>query len=124
MLAIWPVHGYSFGIKAVFRNSSPCALPRCTVHGRASKQRCLLVARRKRRLSSPCLHGCCQPCCLALLFTDNLGVIWLEIKASEARTGKRLDELGEDTGEQRSDLKALGTKVDGLVESVLVARQS
>ncbi len=79
---------------------------------------------RKCTNSSPCLHGCCQPCWLALLLTDDLGVIWLEIKASEARTGKRLDELREDMGEQRSDLKSLGTKVDGLVESVLVARQS
>lgn len=59
-----------------------------------------------------------------ILLTDDLGVVWLEIKASEARTGKRLDELREDTREQRSDLKSLGTKVDGLVESVLVARQS
>ncbi len=59
-----------------------------------------------------------------ILLTDDLGVIWLEIKASEARAGKRLDELREDTREQRSDLKSLGAKVDCLVESVLVARQS
>lgn len=58
------------------------------------------------------------------LLTSALGVVWLEIKASEARTGKRLDELREDMREQRSDLKALGAKVDRLVESVLVARQS
>lgn len=58
------------------------------------------------------------------LLTSALGMVWLEIKASEARTGKRLDELREDMREQRSDLKALGAKVDRLVESVLVARQS
>ena len=58
------------------------------------------------------------------LLTSALGVIRFEIKASEARTGKRLDELREDMREQRSDLKALGAKVDRLVESVLVASQS
>ena len=58
------------------------------------------------------------------LLTSALGVIWLEIKASEARTSKRFDELREDMREQRSDLKALGAKVDRLVESVLVVRQS
>ena len=68
------------------------------------------------------------------VLTGALAVIWAKIKASEARTGKRLDELREDLKasetrqreemrELRSDVKALGEKVDRLVESLLPARQ-
>ena len=62
------------------------------------------------------------------LLTGALGVIWLEIKASETRTGKRLDELRDDMKELRSehkaDNRALNEKLDCLVESLLAARQS
>ena len=69
------------------------------------------------------------------LLTGALAVIWAEIKASEARTGKRLDELRDDLKasearqreemrELRADMKALGEKVDRLVASLLTAKQS
>ena len=69
------------------------------------------------------------------LLTAALGVIWVEIKSSEARTGKRLDELRADMKELRSenkelrseykaDNRALNEKLDRLVASLLTARQN
>ena len=62
------------------------------------------------------------------LLTAALGVIWVEIKASEARTGKRLDEIRADMKELRSEYKAdnraLNEKLDRLVASLLTARQN
>ena len=69
------------------------------------------------------------------LLTAALGVIWVEIKASEARTGKRLDEIRADMKELRSenkelrseykaDNRALNEKLDRLVASLLTARQN
>ena len=43
-------------------------------------------------------------------------MIWYEVKASEARQGKRIDEL-------RADNRSLGEKLDRLLESLLAARQ-
>lgn len=40
-------------------------------------------------------------------FTALLGLIWYEVKASEARVNKRIDELREDMKEIRKDVKAL-----------------
>ena len=40
-------------------------------------------------------------------FTALLGLIWYEVKASEARVNKRIDELREDMEEIRKDVKAL-----------------
>ena len=45
-------------------------------------------------------------------FTALLGLVWYEVKASEARLGKRIDELREDNRE-------LGRKLDRLIESRL-----
>ena len=68
-----------------------------------------------------------------------LGLIWYEVKASEARQVKRSDELRADMKEgfaqQRVDMKegfaqcradnrALAEKLDRLVESLLTAKQS
>lgn len=62
------------------------------------------------------------------LLTAALGVIWVEIKSSEARTGKRLDEIRTDMKELRSEYKAdnraLNEKLDRLVASLLTARQN
>ena len=62
------------------------------------------------------------------LLTAALGVIWVEIKAGEARTGKRLDEIRADMKELRSEYKAdnraLNEKLDRLVASLLTARQN
>ena len=69
------------------------------------------------------------------LLTAALGVIWVEIKSSEARTGKRLDEIRADMKELRSenkelrseykaDNRALNEKLDRLVASLLTARQN
>ena len=73
------------------------------------------------------------------LLTGALAVIWLEIKttkrelredlkASEGRQQEALKAMEarqrEETRELRSDVKALGEKVDRLVESLLPARQS
>ena len=86
------------------------------------------------------------------LLTGVLGLLWYEIKASEARQGKRLDELRADMKELRADMKAdikelragmkelradmqagearqrednraLGEKLDRLVEALLTAKQ-
>ena len=43
-------------------------------------------------------------------------MIWYEVKASEARQGKWIDEL-------RADNRSLGEKPDRLLESLLAARQ-
>ena len=43
-------------------------------------------------------------------------VIWMELKASEARQVKRTDELRADIKELRADNKALGEKINRLVE--------
>lgn len=64
---------------------------------------------------------------LSGFFTALLGLIWYEVKASEARLNKRIDELREDQkaseARQREDLKdglgRLETKVDRLLESRL-----
>lgn len=40
-------------------------------------------------------------------FTALLGLIWYEVKASEAGVNKRIDELREDVKEVRKDVKAL-----------------
>ena len=45
-----------------------------------------------------------------------LGFIWYELKASEARKVKRIDDL-------RADNRALGEKLDRLVERMLPAKQ-
>lgn len=72
-------------------------------------------------------------------------MIWYEVKASEARQGKRIDELRDDMKasetRQRDDIKtlmvrqqqdmadlkadnrSLGEKLDRLLESLLAARQ-
>ena len=79
------------------------------------------------------------------LLTGVLGLLWYEIKASEARQGKRLDELDARQGKridelradmkelradmqasearQREDNRALGEKLDRLVEALLTAKQ-
>ena len=72
------------------------------------------------------------------LLTGVLGLLWYEIKASETRQGKRIDELRADmkadikelradmkAGEarQREDNRALGEKLDRLVEALLTAKQ-
>ena len=78
--------------------------------------------------------------------TGALAVIWAEIKSSEARTAKQLDALRDDLKanemsqqealkamearqreemrEMRADTKALGEKVDRLVESMVTVRKS
>ena len=61
------------------------------------------------------------------LVASALGVIWAEIKASEARQNKRIDELRGDLKDrlsklearQREDNKALNEKLDRLLESRL-----
>ena len=80
------------------------------------------------------------------LVTAVLAMVWYEIKASEARQNKRIDELREDMKEgfaqfraamqasearQREDMaqlkadnRALGEKLDRLVEGMFAARQS
>ena len=40
-------------------------------------------------------------------FTALLGLIWYEVKASEAGVNKRIDKLREDVKEIRKDVKAL-----------------
>ena len=65
------------------------------------------------------------------LLTGALAVIWAEIKSSEARTAKQLDALRDDLEarqreemrEMRADMKALGEKVDCLVESLMTVRK-
>ena len=55
-------------------------------------------------------------------FTALLGLIWYEVKASEARTNKRIDELRSDLKDglarldarQREDVKELREKMDAL----------
>ena len=62
------------------------------------------------------------------LLTGALAVIWLEIKTTkrELREDLKASETRqrEEMRELRSDVKALGEKVDRLVESLLPARQS
>lgn len=56
------------------------------------------------------------------------GLIWYEVKASEARQVKCSDELRADMNEGfaqcRADNRALAEKLDLLVESLLTAKQS
>ena len=70
-----------------------------------------------------------------------LGFVWYEVKASEARQAKRIDELRadmkelraeqrasearqrEDMADLKADNRALGEKLDRLVESLLAAKQ-
>ena len=47
-----------------------------------------------------------------------------EIKASEARQAKRTDELREDMKELRADNRALGEKMDRLLETLLAAKKT
>ena len=51
-------------------------------------------------------------------FTAFLGLIWYELKASEARVNKRMDELRDDLkaseARQREDVKELREKIDAL----------
>ena len=47
-------------------------------------------------------------------FTAFLGLIWYEVKASEARVNKRIDELREDVKEMGRDQKETRQKVDEL----------
>ena len=58
-------------------------------------------------------------------FTAFLGLIWYEVKASETRLNKRIDELREDQKaselRQREDNRALTEKLDRLLESRLTA---
>ena len=62
------------------------------------------------------------------LLTGALAVIWLEIKTTKRELREDLKAMEarqrEETRELRSDVKALGEKVDRLVESLLTARQS
>jgi len=62
------------------------------------------------------------------LLTGALAVIWLEIKTTKRELREDLkaseDRQREEMRELRSDVKALGEKVDRLVESLLPARQS
>ena len=44
-------------------------------------------------------------------FTALLGLIWYEVKAGEARTNKRIDELREDVKELRGKMDALPLKI-------------
>ncbi|MDE0647483.1 MAG: hypothetical protein F4099_01955 [Synechococcus sp. SB0673_bin_10] len=52
-----------------------------------------------------------------------LGLIWFEMKASEARLNKRIDELRDDMktmdARHREDLKELRDKVDALPSKIL-----
>ena len=69
-------------------------------------------------------------------FTAVLGLIWYEVKASETRLNKRIDELRNDMKdgmakletrqeamrvEQREDNRALNEKLDRLLESRMAA---
>ena len=60
-------------------------------------------------------------------FTALLGLIWYEVKASETKLNKRIDELREDQkaseARQREDNKALSAKLDRLIESRLPTPQ-
>ena len=47
-------------------------------------------------------------------FTAFLGLIWYEVKASEARVNKRIDELREDVKEMGRGQKETRQKVDEL----------
>ncbi|SAY39437.1 hypothetical protein, partial [Candidatus Synechococcus spongiarum] len=47
-------------------------------------------------------------------FAVFLGLIWYEVKASEARVNKQIDELREDVKEIRRDQKETWQKVDEL----------
>ena len=51
-------------------------------------------------------------------FTAFLGLIWYELKASEARVNRRIDELRDDLkaseARQREDVKELREKIDAL----------
>ena len=65
--------------------------------------------------------------------TGTLAVIWLEIKTTKRELGEDLKasegrqqeaRQREETRELRSDVKALGEKVDRLVESLVTVRQA
>ena len=67
--------------------------------------------------------------------TTLLAINWLEIRASEVRLGKRIDELRADTNQRftdtnqrfdelRADNRALGEKLDRLLEALLAAKQT
>ena len=49
--------------------------------------------------------------------TTLLAVNWMEIKASEAKLNKRIDEL-------RADNRALGEKMDRMLEALLAVKQT
>ena len=53
------------------------------------------------------------------LLLSALAAIWAEIKASEARQNKRIDELREDLKELRRDQKETRQKVDELPMKIL-----
>ncbi len=52
-------------------------------------------------------------------FTAFLGLIWYEVKASEARVNKRIDELWEDVKEMGRDQKETRQKVDELPMKIM-----
>ncbi len=52
-------------------------------------------------------------------FTAFLGLIWYEVKASEARVNKRIDELREDVKEMGRDQKQTRQKVDELPMKIM-----
>ena len=56
--------------------------------------------------------------------TTLLAVNWMEIKASEARLNKRIDELRGDMKELRADNRALGEKMDRMLEALLTVKQT
>ena len=51
-------------------------------------------------------------------FTALLGLIWYEVKASEARTNKRIDELREEQKELRGDMKEGLAKLEARQEAM------
>jgi len=50
-------------------------------------------------------------------FTALLGLLWYELKASEARLNKRMDELREDQKELREKVDALPRKIMELLRT-------
>jgi len=50
-------------------------------------------------------------------FTALLGLLWYELKASEARLNKRMDELREDQKELREKVDALPSKIMELLRT-------
>ena len=62
------------------------------------------------------------------MITTLLAVNWLEVKACEARLNQRIDELRADLKdnmkELRADNRALGEKLDRVLEALLTAKQA